>query len=476
MARPGVQIQVQTAPQPQSAPTDAGVAFMVGMADAGPVTPVLVRSLSDFAANLGQRVTYSPLYDAVDAFFREGGDSAYINRVVGPAAVVATKNLNKGATPALIANALGPGTYGNSISVAVLAGVASGYRIQVLYNGVVVETSWDLTTQQDGIAWAANSDYITLTLGAAAGAPDAVAAAALAGGADDRNNITDANWLAALNKFDKGLGPGQVLAPGRTTDPGHQQLLDHAANFGRVALLDLPDSGTKATLETSVQNAKNGNERYASAWAPWIVIPGVVANTTRTVPPSASVAGAIARVDSSDNPNTPAAGVRGQLQFAADLSQPAWIDADREELNGQGVNVIRGMFNGFRIYGFRSMANPVSLPSWLDFSNVRYMQWLASRCYEIGERYVFAPIDGAGHTISSYGGDLAALCQADYDAGMLYGITASQAFNIDVSDAVNTPETIANGELRAVVSVRPSPFAELVSILIVNVPVTGSVT
>lgn len=475
MARPGVEIQVQTAPQPQSAPTDSGVAFMVGLCDMGPLEPILIRSLSDFVANCGSRVTYSVLYDAVDAYFREGGNTAYISRVVGPAAVVATRNLMKAATVSLIATAIGPGTWGNSVSIAVLAPLVSGYRLQVLYNGVVVETSGDLATQAEGIAWSQNSNYVRLTLGAGTGVPDVAAAAALAGGSDDRNNIVDAQWLTALSRFDKGLGPGQVLAPGRTTDVGHQQLADHAQNFGRVALLDLIDSSTKATLEASVAAAKIGSERYAAAFAPWIVIPGTVANTTRTVPPSASVAGVIARVDASDNPNTAAAGDRGLLLYASDLSQPAWTDADRQELNGTGVNVIRAMFNGFRIYGFRSMADPASLPSWLDFSNVRYMQWLASRCYVVGERYVFETIDGQGHVISAYGGELSSLVQADYNAGMVFGSTAGEAFRVDVGASVNTPVTIANGNLRAVVSVRPSPFAELVSILIVNVPVTGAV-
>lgn len=475
MARPGVQIQVQTAPQPQSAPTDSGVAFVVGLTDQGALGPTLVKSLTDFTTKCGARVTYSVVYDAMDAFFREGGNAAYISRVVGPAAVSSSRNLMKAAAVSLIVTAIGPGSWGDRISVAVLAGTVSGYRLQVSFDAIVQETSRDLITQADAVAWSIDSDFVRVAIGAGSGAPDILAATALAGGNDDRNNIIDAQWLTALNRFDKGLGPGQVLAPGRTTDPGHQQLCDHAYNFGRVALLDLPDTNAKATLKTSVTAAKTGNEEYGAAFAPWIIIPGVIAGTTRTVPPSGSVAGAIARVDANDNPNTPAAGDRGQLQFAAGLSQVAWIDADREELNGAGVNVIRGMFNGYRIYGWRSMADPVTLQAWLDFSNVRYIQWLASRCYVVGERYVFEPIDGQGHTISDYGAELTALVQADYDAGMIYGTTAGEAFNVDVGGTVNTLETISNGELRAVVAVRPSPFAELVSILIVNVPVASSV-
>jgi len=452
---------------------------MAGLCDAGPATiPQEVFSLTDFVSKCGDRVSYSSLYDCVDAYFREGGNSAFIARVVGPAPVIATKNLNTAtATVSLIVSALGPGTYGNNIQVAVLAGLSSGYRLQVTYNSVIVETSPDLTTQQDAVAWAnGNSDYITVAIGAGTGPPQVAAAAALANGADDRTNITDAQWLTALNLFTKDLGPGQVLAPGRTSDPGHLQLTAHAQANGRVALLDLPDSATKATLLASTSPATGGNGQYGAAFAPWVVIPGVVANTTRIVPPSAVMAGVIARNDAATNPNTPAAGDRGQLQFAVGLSQVPWDDTTRQDLNTGGVNVIRSMFDGFRNYGYRSLANPVSNAAWLDFSNVRYLMWLAARCYNVGESFVFDVIDGQGQTISAYAGSLAALCLADYNAGIIYGATSGEAFNVDVGPAVNTPATIADNQLRAVVAVKPSPFAELVSILIVNVPITGKVS
>src|SRR5262249_15597235 len=130
--------------------------------------------------------------------------------------------------------------------------LVSGYRIQVLYSGSIVETSPDLTTQADAVNWATGSShYITLTIGASTNVPAVAAAAALATGADDRTNITDTQWLNALNLFTPDLGPGQVMAPGRTSDIGHTQLADHAKNYNRVALLDLPDTALKGTLETS---------------------------------------------------------------------------------------------------------------------------------------------------------------------------------------------------------------------------------
>ena len=242
-------------------------------------------------------------------------------------------------------------------------------------------------------------------------------------------------------------------------------------------MLDLPDSGTKSTLESSATNAKTtGNGQYAIALTPWILNPGVPAGVIRTVPPSASVAGVISRVDGSDNPNTPAAGVLGELRYAIGLSQGAFSDNDRQELNSYGIAVVRSVYGTFWNYGYRSLADPINNPNWVDFSNVRYLMWLASRCDLAGEQFVFRPIDGQLHTISDYGAVLSAICQADYNAGIIYGAVASDAFNVDVGPSVNTPSTIADNQLRAVVAVRPSPFGELVTITIVNVPITQPVS
>jgi len=82
---------------------------------------------------------------------------------------------------------------------------------------------------------------------------------------------------------------------------------------------------------------------------------------------------------------------------------------------------------------------------------------------------VFAMIDGRGTLISEFGGDLRAMLVPYYESGQLYGDTADDAFQVNVGSAVNTPATIANGELHATLMVRMSPFAEYVSINIVKV-------
>jgi hypothetical protein len=265
--------------------------------------------------------------------------------------------------------------------------------------------------------------------------------------------------------------------PGCTTDDAHADLLDHALANNRVALLDLVDDDDEDALAADVASAAAATENQSkgAAFSPWMVFPGVTAGTTRTVAPSAMVAGIISRNDQSRSPNEPSAGELGQSRYAIGLSQPAWSNAVREEMNTAGINVIRYMQNGYRVYGYRSLADPVSNWGWINFANCRLAMAIISEADVISESYVLRQIDGRGLIISSYGGALTAVLKRFYEEGSLYGASADEAFVVDVGSQVNTPETLSSQELHAVLAVRMSPFAELVELEIVNIPITEEV-
>lgn len=474
MTRPGTLVTLRDAPSTISLPTDTGTAFMVGLADRGPLAASSIFSLQDFINTLGTRQSYSPLYDAVETYFREGGDHAYIGRVVGPGATLGTRNLlDGGAGISLVANANGPGAWSANYKVAVVSGVAGGtFRIQVTDTaGNVLEDSGDLATQIAAVQWSQFSNYIRIVLGVTGNNPVNVAATALSAGTDDRASITDAQWLAALNFFPSDLGPGQVLAPGSTTATRHQQLIDHATANNRVALFDISDSATKGTLEADVSAYSS---RFAAAFSPWAVIPGITGvATTRTAPMSAAIAGLIARNDPGLGPNRPSAGNAGVLRFVTGLSQPGFSESDRTELNVNGVNLVRSMFNGIRVYGWRSLADPVTDSNWLDFANARLYMSLTAELKVVAENFVFEEIDGQnGETIGSFHSAIAGILLEHYNRGELFGDTADQAFSVDTSAGVNTLQTIANQELHAVCAIKMSPMAEYVVIEVVKVPVS----
>lgn len=470
MPRPGVDISLVETPSVVNLPTDSGTAFIVGLTDRGPLKATPVTSLSQFSTIFGTRQSYSPVYDAVESFFREGGGLAYIGRPVGPAAASGSLNLtDNAAAVSLVVTANGPGAWSANYKVAVVAGVAGGtYQIQVTdANNVVLEQSGDLTTQADAITWALNSQYIRLSLGVSALAPAVHAATALSAGTDDRLNITDAQWANAIALFTADLGPGQVLAPGRTTTVGYQQLIAHAEAFERVALLDAPNSGTEATLEASATSVKS---RFAGMFAPWVVIPGVVGSTTRTVPPSGFIAGLCARNDVVYGANRASAGNAGILNSAVDISQPGFDDDTRARLNASGVNLIRSMFGTIRNYGWRSLSGSAD-SAWVGLNNARFYTKLSAELNNAGENFVFDEIDGLmGSTIMGFHTSLVGVCLDHYQRGELFSSdgTPATAFSVDTGSDVNTPQTLANNELHASVSYKNSPFAEWVQINIVK--------
>jgi phage tail sheath protein FI len=472
--RPGVDVSLLDTPSAISLPTDTGVGFMVGQTDRGPLTPVLSHSLSEWVATFGARQNYSPAYDAVEVFFREGGYALYTARVVGPAATSGTLNLMDGAAAiSLVATAIGPGAWSNTYKVAVVAGVGAGtFKIQVTdAANNVLEDSGDLLTQADAIQWSQNSSYVRLSLGVSPNNPAVVAATVLSAGTDDRAAITDAQWATAIATFTIDLGPGQIFAPGRITDTGHSQLIAHAEANGRVAIFDLADTSTVGTLQTAITNARS---RSAAGFAPWPVFPGVVGQTRRTVPPSPMIAGIIARNDPSLGANHPSAGRRyGVSRFAIDLSQPNFSDPNKTTLNNSGVNLIRRISGSIVVYGWRSTVNPATDANWEDFGNGRYIMSLRSRLRGAAENFVFELIDGQnGHTINSFRDALVGVCMEDFLDGQLFGDTASDAFIVDTGPAVNTLTTIAANELHGIVQVKPAQMAEYIPIQIVKRAVT----
>lgn len=476
MALPGLKVVIKDTAPPRTPPTDTGMAFVVGLADRGPLTPVQVDSLADFVTTFGGRQTYSLLYDWLDVYFHEGGAHAFVSRVVGPAATVATLMLkDSSAANTLLVSANSPGAWGATLSVAVLAPLVSGFRLQVSDSTGVLETSPDLADKAAAITWAQGSSYITLTDEASANPPVAASAAPLTGGDDDRGSVTDTERAAALARFGLDLGPGQVAMPGSTTDQAHTDLLAHAAANYRVALIDLADTATVATL-TDAAEAARSDGRWGGAFTPWAVVPGIVGQTTRTVPYSAVAAGIIARNDGQGlPPGQPAAGNWGQALYATGLSQPAFTDADRETLNDTGVNVALVRFGAVETYGFRSLADPDADPAWVQLTAARIVMAVAAGANATGSSFVFSQLDGAGVTIGNFGNALTADLDTFYKEGSLYGTTAADAYAVNVGPAVNTPASIQAGELNAHLEIVPSPFGEVVEIDITKSTVTQGV-
>jgi uncharacterized protein len=486
MALPGTEVNDIDSPPPRSAPTDTGVGFMVGLAERGPLTPWLIRSLGEFTSKFGDRVAYSLLYDAVETFFKEGGAELYVQRYTGPAPTTGSHDLlDGGGAVSIHVTAASPGDWSSRVSLTVNTNAqdatipAGSFVVIVELDGEVVVESPVLADQNAAVAWAqANAaDWVVLTLGASANDPAHVSEVALSAGSDDHAAATDADREAALAKLTKDLGPGQVSVPGATTNAIQVALLAHGDAMGRVPVLDGIDTAVSATLIAQAAALRGSvGDRYSGLFAPWDTVPGIMKGTTRTVPPSARVMGNMARNDGLGlSPNTPAAGDKGQAQFTTGLSQAAWNDTDREALNDAGVNVSRVVYGGVRTYGYRTLADPTTEPNYIFLSNSRLRSAIKARLDAVAESFEFSEIDGFGRNIQRFVGQCIGVLSPFWAEGSLYGATQQEAFNVDGGAQVNTPQTIANGEMHAQCAVKMSPFAERVIIDVAKVGITEAV-
>ena len=281
---------------------------------------------------------------------------------------------------------------------------------------------------------------------------------------DDGDDLID-----ALNRLDASYGPGQLVAPQATTDTDYELMLDHAAANNRIALLDAdPALPYDDIAAAAIALSSSANARYGAMFAPQVQLPEITAGVERPAGYAAIQAALIAKSDAANSPNVPAAGANGISNYSIDVAA-TYTDAERTTLNDAGVNVARKLHGSVRTYGYRTLVDPESAAAaWLGLGNARLNMAITAKAEAIAESFVFSQLDGKGHTISAFGGALTGMLVPYFEAGSLYGATPDAAFNVDVGSEVNTPTTIAAGELRAVLSLRLSPFAERVVIEIVK--------
>jgi phage tail sheath protein FI len=287
---------------------------------------------------------------------------------------------------------------------------------------------------------------------------------------------TDAAIVALFEaNFQRGLGIGQLAAPGLTTLAVQTGLLEAALDLGRVAIVDGLDTPTVASL-TGQAAALTGlpGDKFAALFAPWDVIPGVVSGADRTAPPSGRICGNIARNDSRGlSAGDPAAGPNGIAAWATDLSQ-AFADSDRQTLNEASVNVSILVRNTPRTMGWRSLASQASDSNWSMFNGSRVAMLVLYDLGLVADNFEFSKLDSREHTLKKYAGSLQGALLPFFENDDFYGESSDEAFSVDVGPAVNTPDTIAAGELHARVAFRAAPFGERVIIDVSKVPITES--
>lgn len=448
---------------------------MIGVCAKGPTNePIKAISLADAIDSIGERVSANPyLYDALDCAFREGASVVYIGRAVGAEAAIASKDaVDASSKKTLKFFAKSPGEWGNSLKVEIT--LSSGSIVVVVKLGSsTVETSPSLGTNAEVVEWGKSSEYVDVEdTSAGEGGGDAkTQTLTLAGGKDDYAGVGTTQIETALNVLTRDLGPGQVAAPGFTTEAIHKALLTHAGASNRRALLDDPLATTKSELISHATALRGPNARYGCLLGSWTTVPGVSLGTARKVPYSGIQLGLIARSEAEgNNPNKAAAGPRGKSKYATGLVT-LFTDAERGELDDAGVIasiLVRGVVT---TYGNVTLVNQTTEPNWKSFSSSRLVMGVAAKASEVLESYDFEQIDGHGYVFKKLQGDLSgAACMPFYLDNALYGTTPAEAFFVNTGPDVNTPTSIEAEEIKAQIGIRVSPTASFLEVEVVKIP------
>ena len=475
---PGVQITtVASGAQSAALSAASGQFFVVGLAERGNSTEaVLVRGLADFEALFGARTTYSMLYDTIKVFFEEGGEQAYVARVVGEDATEGFVSVNDTATPSPVPTVQFTATSAGAYSSGLVVRVADGAlpdtkKITVLFDGSPVEVRNNLATPAAIVAAFSASSFVNaVDLASATAAPDNLPANGdftLSAGTDDRAAVLAADYIAALDRFGEGLGDGAVAIPGLGSTV-HDGLIAHVEANNRIALLSLDVDSDAA--ETSLA-ALALNSDAAGLFTPWVEISDN-AGGRRAISPEGYVAGVRARAHSQVGAwRPPAGGIAESVSILGLVTNYSTDEAN--SLDADKVSVIRKISNTYRLYGWRSLS--------IDQANFGYLNardLLNRIVVESGarlEQYVFAPVDARGQTLAAINAELVGILEPIRQAGGLYERTTDDGQQIDngylveTGSSVNTAESLANNIIRARVSIRVSPIGALISLTIVKV-------
>jgi phage tail sheath protein FI len=241
-----------------------------------------------------------------------------------------------------------------------------------------------------------------------------------------------------------------VAAPGQVSAAVQDALLSHCeTRKDRFAVLDSPETITGGVDKLP----KPRDSKYGAYYFPWIQVYDPDKGNI-FVPPSGHIAGVYSRTDSERGVHKAPANeiVRGALGLKYNVSK-----GEQDLLNPKGINAIRFLNGGIRIWGARTLSSD---PSW-RYINVRRLFIMVESSIERATQWVvFEPNDHrlwkrVQRTIASF---LTLL----WRNGALMGVSPEQAFYVKCDDETNPPEVIDAGQLVVEIGLAPSKPAEFV--------------
>jgi phage tail sheath protein FI len=481
------------------------IAVFVGWAPQGSVSKaVLVQSWMEFVRQFGGLDSRSYLGYAVNQFFANGGQQAYIIRLVWTDA--ATANATVGG---LKLWASSPGQWANNYKI-VVAPTGSVFSLTVQDpSGKPLETFLNLTASSAIAIIDNDSQYVTFVDPTAnpPAAPTSITVPAatdtqsLSGGIDGEV-LQPKDGISGNGHFETALNIGGSLingalyglrlldrvnifnllcVPGESDEATVSSLEDYCTPkglggtnpraYGAFYIVDCPQTATISNLGSGPVGAagsglSGSNNDHAAYYFPWVQAPDPLANNRpRLFPPSGFVAGVYAATDANRGVWKAPAGIDASLSGITGL-QYVLTDLENGTLNPQAINCLRQ----FRVYGdvvwgARTLqGNDAASSQWKYVPIRRMALFLEASLYEGTQWVVFEPND---ETLwSQVRLNVGAFMQGLFLQGAFQGTTPQQAYFVKCDSENNPQSSIDQGIVNILVGFAPLYPAEFVVIQI----------
>jgi len=461
---PGVYIQELPSGVHTITGVATSIAAFIGWAPQGPVgQATLVQSWGDFQSQFGGLYSGVYLGYAVNQFFANGGQQAYIVRLV-KGATTAT-----GSASGIELWASSPGDWANAFTVNFTVGPdASSFGMQVLDGtGSVRESFVNLSINPTAPRYAptvidSDSQYVTFINPATPTQPPPVPAAVPTGSltfttAGSAGTVltdpTDADFAGQLGNLGDvqalfGSAPVNIVCvPGLTSATAEgAAAIDYLQQFclGARAFC-IVDSPQLATVANVTQGLPNTAPEAANSamYFPWVSAPDpLVGGRLALMPPCGLVAGVYAATDASRGVWKAPAGIDAGLGGIAGL-QYTLTDLQNGQINPHGVNCLRYFPTyGNVVWGARTLLGADTVGSqWKYVPIRRFALFLESSLYDGTQWVVFEPNDETlwGQIRLNVG----AFMQGLFLKGAFQGTTPQQAYFVKC-DAENNPQSSIN--------------------------------
>jgi hypothetical protein len=460
------------------------IAAFVGWTPKGPVDKAtLIFSWADYERQFGGLDARSQFGYSVNQFFLNGGQMAYIVRLVNSAKVAQAVIGTAAAKDEITINALNPGDWAKPYQIAIKNSTPAGrFQLQVIYaptgeTPAVVESFNNLGISKSdpqgrfvGDVLLNNSNIVTADVPAATINIPADITKALIGG--DVGKVLDP--VATKADFETALDAGGTIGVNLLESVDIFNLLCVPGEVDTLVLgkLDVFCKANRAFLIADSPDAIGAPSRpgfpgdNSAIYFPWLLAPDPLAgNVIRHYPPCGFVAGVYATTDVNRGVWKAPAGTETALVGVSGVTVPL-TDKQNGNLNPFAINCIRSFSAyGTVVWGARTVnGNDEAGSQWKYVPIRRLALFLETSLYRGTQWAVFEPNDAPlwGQIRLNVG----AFMQTLFIQGAFQGSTPQQAYFVKCDSETTTSTDQNNGIVNILVGFAPLKPAEFVIIQI----------